>query len=66
MADPEKNKQTVLAYYNMAFNDRKPAEAAEQYGGPHYIQHNPQAPRRIRGIRPVRRRLRRAIPPDEP
>ena len=44
MADPDKNKQTVLAYYNMAFNDRKPAEAAEKYGGPHYIQHNPQAP----------------------
>jgi predicted SnoaL-like aldol condensation-catalyzing enzyme len=44
MADPEQNKQTVLAYYNLAFNDRKPAEAAEKYGGPHYIQHNPQAP----------------------
>jgi predicted SnoaL-like aldol condensation-catalyzing enzyme len=34
----------LIAYYNMAFNDRKPAEAAEKYGGPHYIQHNPQAP----------------------
>jgi predicted SnoaL-like aldol condensation-catalyzing enzyme len=44
MADPEKNKQTVLAYYNLAFNDRKPAEAVERYGGLHYIQHNPQAP----------------------
>ena len=44
MADPQQNKQTVLAYYNMAFNDRKPAEAAQKYGGPHYIQHNPQAP----------------------
>jgi predicted SnoaL-like aldol condensation-catalyzing enzyme len=33
----------VLAYYNMAFNDRKPADAVEEYGGPHYIQHNPQA-----------------------
>ena len=43
MADPETNKQTVIAYYNMAFNDRKPAEAAQKYGGPHYIQHNPQA-----------------------
>jgi predicted SnoaL-like aldol condensation-catalyzing enzyme len=27
----------------MAFNERKPAEAAQKYGGPHYIQHNPQA-----------------------
>ena len=44
MADPETNKQTVIAYYNMAFNERKPAEAAQKYGGPHYIQHNPQAP----------------------
>ena len=44
MADPQKNKETVLAYYNMAFNDKKPAEAAEKYGGPYYIQHNPQAP----------------------
>jgi hypothetical protein len=30
MADPQQNKQTVLAYYNMAFNDRKPAEAAQK------------------------------------
>ena len=44
MADPEQNKQTVLAYYNLAFNDRRPAEAVEKYGGSHYIQHNPQAP----------------------
>jgi hypothetical protein len=44
VTDAETNKQTVIAYYNMAFNDRKPAEAAQKYGGPHYIQHNPQAP----------------------
>ena len=44
MTDAEKNKQTVLAYFNLAFNDRKPAEAVEKYGGSHYIQHNPQAP----------------------
>ncbi len=44
MADPETNKQTVIAYLNKAFNDRKPAEAVENYGGSHYIQHNPQAP----------------------
>jgi predicted SnoaL-like aldol condensation-catalyzing enzyme len=44
VVDAEKNKQTVIAYYNMAFNERKPAEAAQKYGGPHYIQHNSQAP----------------------
>ena len=44
MADPEKNKQTVLAYIETAFNDRRPAEAVEKYGGSHYIQHNPQVP----------------------
>jgi predicted SnoaL-like aldol condensation-catalyzing enzyme len=44
MADPHTNKQTVLAYLNTAFNDKRPAEAVEKYGGSHYIQHNPQAP----------------------
>jgi predicted SnoaL-like aldol condensation-catalyzing enzyme len=44
MADPQKNKQTVLAYIETAFNDRRPAEAVEKYGGSHYIQHNPQVP----------------------
>ena len=42
-ADPQKNKQTVLDYYTLAFNYRKPAEAVEKYGGSHYIQHNPTA-----------------------
>ena len=44
VADPQKNKQTVLDYYTLAFNYRKPAEAVEKYGGSHYIQHNPKAP----------------------
>ncbi len=44
MTDPQKNKQTVLAYLNTAFNEKKPAEAVQKYGGSHYIQHNPQAP----------------------
>jgi predicted SnoaL-like aldol condensation-catalyzing enzyme len=44
VTDAESNKQTVIAYYNMAFNDRKPAEAAQKYGLDHDIQHNPQAP----------------------
>jgi predicted SnoaL-like aldol condensation-catalyzing enzyme len=48
MADPETNKETVLAFYNMAFNDKRPAEAVEKYGGAHYIQHNPKSPTGLR------------------
>ena len=39
----ERNKATVVAYYTTAFNDKKPEEAVAKYGGPVYIQHNPQA-----------------------
>jgi predicted SnoaL-like aldol condensation-catalyzing enzyme len=39
----ERNKANVVAYYTMAFNDQKPEEAVARYGGPEYIQHNPQA-----------------------
>ena len=40
----EENKQTVVAYYELAFNDKQPDEAVARYGGSEYIQHNPQAP----------------------
>ena len=33
----------MVAYYTTAFNDKKPEEAVAKYGGPVYIQHNPQA-----------------------
>jgi predicted SnoaL-like aldol condensation-catalyzing enzyme len=39
----ERNKAAVVAYYTTAFNDQKPEEAVAKYGGPEYIQHNPQA-----------------------
>ncbi len=42
MADLERNKQTVLAFYTLAFNDKQPAEAVAKYIGAEYIQHNPQ------------------------
>ncbi|HVL97715.1 MAG TPA: ester cyclase [Egibacteraceae bacterium] len=38
----ERNKQTVVAYLELALNDKQPAQAAEAYLGSHYIQHNPQ------------------------
>jgi predicted SnoaL-like aldol condensation-catalyzing enzyme len=40
----ERNKQTVIAFYDMAFNQCKPAEAIERYTGDVYIQHNPEVP----------------------
>ncbi len=40
----EANKQTVMAFYDLAFNECKPAEAVERYVGAEYIQHNPLVP----------------------
>lgn len=37
----EANKQTVMAFYDLMFNQCKPAEAVERYVGEEYIQHNP-------------------------
>jgi predicted SnoaL-like aldol condensation-catalyzing enzyme len=37
----ERNKQTVVAFYDLMFNESKPAEAIERYAGDVYIQHNP-------------------------
>lgn len=41
MADLEKNKANVLAFYDLMFNQCRPAEAIELYAGADYIQHNP-------------------------
>lgn len=37
----ERNKQAVLAFYDLMFNHCQPAEAMARYGGDAYIQHNP-------------------------
>ena len=37
----ERNKQTVTAFYDLMFNQSKPAEAIERYAGEVYLQHNP-------------------------
>lgn len=42
--DLQSNKDTVVAFYELVFQDHKPAEAAERYIGDRYIQHNPHLP----------------------
>ena len=41
MNNPEHNKQTAIAFYELMFNDCQPAEALARYVGEEYIQHNP-------------------------
>ena len=43
MGSTMQTKQVVTAFFKMAFEDRKPVEAAEKYiSSTQYIQHNPQ------------------------
>lgn len=37
----QRNKDNVTAFYDLMFNQSRPAEAIEQYAGATYIQHNP-------------------------
>lgn len=41
--DIQRNKATVRAFYDLAFNQRQPEEAVRRYLGPMYRQHNPMA-----------------------
>lgn len=41
---PEANKKLVRDFYELAFNEHKPTEAAKRYLGDKYIQHNPHVP----------------------
>jgi predicted SnoaL-like aldol condensation-catalyzing enzyme len=40
----ERNKTNVLAFYDLMFNQSKPAQAMELYGAASYKQHNPEVP----------------------
>jgi predicted SnoaL-like aldol condensation-catalyzing enzyme len=44
MTDPalERNKKNVRAFYDLMFNECRPAEAIERYAGDEYRQHNPE------------------------
>jgi predicted SnoaL-like aldol condensation-catalyzing enzyme len=37
----EENKRHVMDFYDLMFNQCRPAEAVERYVGAEYIQHNP-------------------------
>jgi predicted SnoaL-like aldol condensation-catalyzing enzyme len=39
--DLETNKSTVVAFYDLMFNQCQPAEAIRRYAGATYTQHNP-------------------------
>jgi predicted SnoaL-like aldol condensation-catalyzing enzyme len=41
MADLERNKRNVVAFYDLMFNQCRPREDIERHAGATYIQHNP-------------------------
>jgi len=57
----ETNKQTVVAFYEAAIN-QKDFAAAAQYLGPRYIQHNPTAPDGPEGLQKFLQFLREKFP----
>src|SRR5215469_5267436 len=45
-----RNKDNILAFYDLMLNQKKPDEACAKYLHPDYIQHNPIVPDRAAGL----------------
>lgn len=41
-SDLERNKRNAVAFYELMFNEGRPAEAIERHAGATYTQHNPK------------------------
>lgn len=42
MTNSDDNRTAAIAFYELMFNECRPAEAVERYVGREYIQHNPE------------------------
>ena len=52
MSDLERNKQNVVSFYDLMFNQCPPREAIERYAGDQYTQHGSVAKTAMKGVGP--------------
>jgi predicted SnoaL-like aldol condensation-catalyzing enzyme len=58
----ERNKKNAVAFYDLMFNQGRPAEAAEKYLGDDYVQHNPKVTNGREGFIEYFERMAREYP----
>ncbi|MEU7786091.1 ester cyclase [Amycolatopsis sp. NPDC049159] len=76
MTEAQRNKEVVLGFLRVAFEEKRPVEAFELYVGKGYVQHNPHAPggasesagyleRFVAGFPELRLEVRRVVAEDD-